>query len=128
MPRLEMSKKLKDRLVRGKNYIPRHREFVAELIQLAGGPRQLAALLVKALNDPKTTPAVRNRAIEIMLNALKRVDLEEPPADPTTLTDEELEQFIDERIALVLEAEGGPDGAEEGPGPAEEAGPQGRAD
>ncbi len=120
MPRLEMKKALKDKLLKGKNYIPRQKEFVAELIALAGGPKQLAALIYRELEDKKTSAAVRARFMEVILRSLKAVDREEPPQDPTGLTDDELEAYLDDRIEKYLEAANGGEaeaGAAEGTQP-----------
>ncbi|HET6574484.1 MAG TPA: hypothetical protein VFG68_12830 [Fimbriiglobus sp.] len=113
MPRLEMKKALRDKLVRGKNYIPNQREFVTELIDLAGGPRQLAKLIFRELEAKTTSPSVRARIMEIILRALKAIETAEPPQDPTTLSDDELSAFLDDRIDKYLEAAGGGTIAEE---------------
>jgi hypothetical protein len=106
MPRLEMKKALKDKLLKGKNYIPRQKEFVAELIALAGGPKQLAALIYRELESKTTSAAVRARFLEVVLRSLKATEQEEPPLDPAGLTDEDLEAFLDDRIEKYLEAAG----------------------
>lgn len=102
MPRYYVPKDLRKRLHEGQNYVPSQREFVNELIALAGGPKALATVIWTELQSDKCPPSVRARALEIVLKAMKAVEKEERPPDPTDMTDEELKAFIDQRLSTLI--------------------------
>lgn len=118
MARFYVPKKLRERLVKGRNYIPRAREFVSELIALAGGPRELARIIWSTIHDKNCPPSVRARALEIILKAMKNAEDEDGPTDVSVLDDDELGRFIDERIEqMVARQSEEPESAAQAPAP-----------
>lgn len=111
MPKDRVSAKLRDKLVYGQGFVPRAKEFVAEMIALAGGPRQLARILWDAIHEPRTPPSVKARALEIILKGMKKAEDDDESPDPTMLDDDDLARLLDERIKRQMRSEDG--GAEE---------------
>jgi hypothetical protein len=88
---------LKERVF-ARGELPTQAEFVAELFELAGGPRSLAKYLWTEINKPDASPILKARTLELLLRNLKSIADKAKPPSPEDLTDEELESFINTRL------------------------------
>lgn len=101
-------RRVRERLMRDAA-IPTAREFAAELIKIAGGPGRLARLIWAEFQAEGCPPLLKAKVVELFMRSLKDAARDNKPFDPSDLTDEELEEFLDERIKRVAGDDGDTD-------------------
>jgi hypothetical protein len=87
----------------GKN--PGQAEFIAEIILLAGGPRQLASHMWTEFIKDGASPMFKSRFMDLLLRAMREDDKKRPPAELGDLTDDELSDIVAESVARREEKE-----------------------
>lgn len=89
--------------IKGEVVPPQVAEIVAHFTVLQGGPRGIAKLLHDAYWDGRSTPATRQRILDMVLYAMRFANQQQgPPQDMGLASDEDLER---EAQALILKME-----------------------